>query len=132
MAYPGLTEFLDSLPTVEKRRKLLVFSEKIYKPTGEKVTEGFRYYSCDIGPVAQAATSGDFAALASLPFALDEDGDRDTSAVLVDLAWTPSGSLVIVQPVEYQDYSPTPVAAPLMLEGAAGQAVLAHVRTLGE
>ncbi|MBK7586403.1 MAG: hypothetical protein IPI67_40220 [Myxococcales bacterium] len=132
MTHPALSEFLLSLPTIEKRRKLLVLSELIYKPTGEKVTEAFRYFRCDIGQVAAAAVAGDFVALTKLPYALDEDGDRDTSGVLIDLAYTPSGSFVAVQPVEYQNSSPTPVAAALVLEGPAGQAVITPAKALGD
>ena len=132
MTHPRLSDLLLTLPSVQKRRKLLVFSELIYVPTGEKITEGFRYFACDSGPVAAAAGAADFETLTKLPFALDEDGDRDTSGVVIDLAYTPSGSFVAVQPVEYQNYNPTPVAAALVLEGPAGQRVIAHVKSLGD
>lgn len=132
MAYPTLSEYLASHPSIGKRKKMFIFSETIYKSTGEKVTEGFRYFACGIADVAVAATSGNFEALTKLPFALDEDGDRDTSGVLIDLAYTPSGSFVAVQPVEYQNSAPCPVAAPFVLEGAAGQSVIAWVKQLGD
>ncbi|WP_258182686.1 hypothetical protein [Enhygromyxa salina] len=117
---------------MEKRRKMLIFSELIYKPTGEKITEAFRYFACDIDPVEAAATAGDLEALTRLPYALDEDGDRDTSSVLVDLAYTPSGSFVAVQPVQYQDYGPVPVAPTVILEGASAKALIASAKALGD
>lgn len=132
MTFPDLSDVLLAHPTVQKRRKLLVFSELVYTPSGEKITEGFRYFACDIGPVAAAASAGDFETLASLAFALDEDGDRDTSSVLINLAYTPSGSFVAVQPVEYQNYNPTPVAPTFVLEGSAAQRMIAHVKALGD
>lgn len=132
MSHPTLSEHILTLGSVEKRRKMLILSELIYKPTGEKITEAFRYFACDIDPVAAAACAGDLAALTELPYALDEDGDRDTSAVLVDLAYTPSGSFVAVQPVEYRDYSPTPVAAPVVLEGDPAKALIASAKALGD
>ena len=132
MQHQRLDEQLAAHPNIEKRRKFLFFSELIYRPTGEKITEGFRYYNCGIEQVASAAAHGDFGTLSQLPFALDEDGDRDTSSVLVDLAYTASGSLVAVQPVKYQNYAPTAVTAPVIFEGPAGQAVVATAKYLGD
>ncbi len=132
MSHPALSDHLLTLPNVQKRRKLLVFSETIYTPTSEKITSAFRYFACDIAQVVAAVEAGDFVALTKLPYSLDDDGDRDTSSVLIDLAYTPSGSFVAVQAVEYQNYNPTPVTATSVLEGAAGQSVIAQVTELGD
>ncbi|MCA9639197.1 MAG: hypothetical protein KC492_00850 [Myxococcales bacterium] len=52
--------------------------------------------------------------------------------MVIDLAWTPSCSFVAAQPVEYRDHAPTPVAAPVVFEGPAAQALKDHVLALGE
>ena len=132
MEHQSLDDLLAAHPNIVKRRKLLFFSEWVYSPTDEKITEAFRYYQCGIEQVGPAAVDGDFDTLTQLPFALDEDGDRDTSSVLVNLAYTASGSFVAIQPVEYQNYVPTPVAAPVLFEGPAGQAVIAAAKKLGD
>jgi hypothetical protein len=132
MAHVDLEDFLAAHPSFEKRKKLLVMSDLFYKPTSEKVTEGFRYFACDVDDLMEAFGRGDFAAMAKLPFALDEDGEIDTSSVRLDLAYTPSGSVVAVQPVEFQDYNPTPVAPVLLLEGDAAKRALVSVTALDQ
>jgi hypothetical protein len=116
----------------EKRKKMLVFSSVFYRPTNEKLTEGFRYYACGIEELLAVFDAGDIEELTKLPYALDEDGDRDTSGVLVDLAYTPSVSIAAIQPVQYIDHNPTPMRPPLVLEGERAQAVKAAVLELGE
>jgi hypothetical protein len=116
----------------EKRKKMFVFTSVFYRPTNEQVTEGFRYFVCGIDEVLAVFDAGDIAALTKLPYALDEDGDRDTSSVLVDLAYTPSVSLAAIQPVQYIDYNPTPMRPPLVLEGEKAQALKAVMLELGE
>jgi hypothetical protein len=130
--FPDLEAHLLTLPSITKRRKLLVFSETVYQPTGEKVIEGFRYFACEIGAVVEAFSRGDIGAITELPFALDDDGAVDTSSVLLNLAYTASGALVAAQPVEYQNYHPTPVAAPLVLEGEPAKAVAALIKELDQ
>ena len=132
-AIQSLSEWIASDPTrFEKRRKMLVLSSTHYRPTGEQVTEGFRYYAWSIEDLLRVFDAGDMSALTKLPYALDEDGDRDTSGVLVDLAYTASVSLAAIQPVAYVDHAPTPQRPPLVLEGPQAQALKAVVLELGE
>jgi hypothetical protein len=132
MAFTDLDDFLKTNPNFERKKKLLVLSELVYKPTGEKVFEGFRYFECDIQQLLECFARGDFAAMQALPFATDDDGDPDTSAVRLDVAFTASGSMVAAQPVEYQDYNPTCVADVLFLEGDAAKAVVDAVNELDQ
>ncbi len=132
MTIPTLTEYLHTLPLVSKKRRMLVFTDLVFTPTGEVITDGFRYFTCGIDAVAPLAKAGDLEALSKLPFALDDEGDRDTSSVLINIAYTPSGSFVAVQPVEYQNSSPVPVAPTLVLEGPAGQRLIAFAKALGD
>ena len=113
----GLDDVLKSLDCIQDKTFLWVFGSLVYKPTNEKVISGFRYFACEIGPVAEAVAKMDLEALSKLPFALDDSGDVDTSAVLVDVAYTESGSFAAIQPVEYQNYRPVPVAPATVLEG---------------
>lgn len=132
MTYVNLEDFLKSHPSFERKKKLLVMSELIYKPTSEKVIEGFRYFACGVDAVMDAFRRGDFAALEKLPFSLDEDGDPDTSSVRLDVAYTGSGNVVAAQPVEFQEYNPTPVAEVLLLEGEAARRAHAIVTALDQ
>lgn len=132
MSYVDLEEFLKSHPSFEKKKKFFILGELVYKPTSEKVVEGFRYFSCDMASVMEALQRGDFAAIAKLPFALDDEGDADTSSVRLDLAYTAGGSVVAAQPVEYKDYNPSPVAPVLLLEGDAARQVHASVIALDQ
>lgn len=132
MAFTDLDDFLKTHPRLERKKKMLVFSELVYKPTGEKVLEGFRYFACDMQQVLDRFASRDFAALQTLPFAIDNDGDPDTSAVRLDVAFTASGSMVAAQPVEYQNYNPTCVAEVLFLEGEAAKSVVDAVNELDQ
>lgn len=95
----------------------------MFKPTGEKVEEGFRYFTCSADELMQAFSARDIASIAKLPFALDEDGEPDTSAVCLDIAYTPSGAFVAAQPTEYRDHVPTRIAPVIFLEGAEAQAL---------
>jgi len=98
---PDLSEHLLTLPNIKVKKKLFLFNETIYEPTGEKIVEGFRYFSCPVEDLLSAFSRQDFKAISELPFAVDEDGDADTSAVRLDLVYTESGALVGAQPVEY-------------------------------
>jgi len=132
MAFTDLDDFLKTHPKLERKKKMLVFSELVYKPTGEKVFEGYRYFACDMQQVLDRFANRDFAALQALPFAIDDDGDADTSAVRLDVAFTASGSMVAAQPVEYQNYNPTCVAEVLFLEGEAAKCVVDSVNELDQ
>ncbi len=132
MSHLSLEDFLAKHPNFVKKRKLLVLSELVYQPTSEKVTEGFRYFACAMGGILAALQARDFAALEKLPFALDDEGDADTSAVRLDVAYTNSGSVVAVQPVEYKDSMPTPVAPVLLFEGAEARQLLVSAKALDQ
>jgi hypothetical protein len=125
-AFPDLDEHITTLACVGTRKKMLLFNENFYKPTGEKIETGYRYFACDVGPVQAAAAALDLNALCELPFAIDDEGDADTSSVLVDLEYTKSGSFVAAQAVEYRNSNPTPVMAPQVAEGRADLAALLH------
>lgn len=127
-----LAEFLESSSKFEKHRSMLIFSKRVYRPTGERVIEGFRYFACGATAVKAAVTSQDVRALLRLPFALDEEGVPHRSAVRVDIAYTESGAFVALQPVELQRRHPVPVAPLLVLEDDAARAVLTSVRHLDQ
>jgi len=103
-----------------------------YTPTGEKAEVGFRYFACDAETVLAVFRRADVAALLALPFALDEEGDADTSAVRVSMRYTASGSAVALQVDEYVDSEPRPRSDVWLLEGAAGQAVIAQIKKLDQ
>lgn len=115
-----------------KRRKLLIMSEFVYKPTNEKIREGFRYFRCEPSSLLDAFTRRDIQAISALPFAIDDEGYPDTSSVLIELAYTNSGSMVACHPQVYRDYAPRSVAPPLLLENAAAQQVALLVKNLDQ
>ncbi len=131
-SHPYLEDFVLSHPRFYKETKWLIMSQIKYKETAEKVNQGFRYFSCDSRPLLEAFHRQDFAAIAALPFCLDEDDDPDTSAVRFDVWYTDSGSVALAQPVEYIDHDPRPIAAPLLLEGNASRAILELMKTLDQ
>ena len=107
--FPDLSTWLKGQTDTFEVKKKLLFSSIIHKPSGEKVVEGFRYFTNPIEDVVAAFETGDLAALQALDYALDEDGDPDTSGVAINLAYTKSGAFFAAQPEEYQDYVPTKV-----------------------
>jgi hypothetical protein len=116
----------------EIRKSMMVFKKLHYRATGEKVVEGFRYFSCDIGQLLAAFNAQDFQAISKLSFALDDENEPDTSSVLLDLAYTESGAFVAAQPVEYQDHNPTPVAPVILLEGAQAKGLIDTFKRLDQ
>ncbi len=113
-------------------KKLLVFSSLHYKPTGEKVVVGFRYYACAAAEVVAVRDAGNQQALTALPYALDEDGDPDTSGTCLLIAYTKSVSILALQPQEYQDYVPVQLRPPLLFEGESAAALKGLVATLDQ
>lgn len=109
-----------------------LFGSMVYVPTREKVKGGFRYFACELPEVLEAFESGDVSRFLKLPFAVDEEGDVDTSSIVLDLHYTPSGSVVALQVREYQNHNPTPVTSVRLLEGAAGRAALKQVMELDQ
>lgn len=133
MTLPRLEDLLKSnTDKFEVKKSLFVFKSLHYRATGEKVIEGFRYFACDLEALQAAFRAQDFGEIARLPFAKDSDGDPDTSAVLLDLAYTDSGAFVAAQPVEYRDHEPTAVADALLLEGQHAKALLELVKQLDQ
>jgi hypothetical protein len=109
-----------------------LFGSVIYTGTGEKVQGGFRYYICAPEALVDAFTKKDFAAMSNLPFALDNDGEPDTSALLISLHYTNSGSVLAMQVQEYQNSCPVPITPTVLLEGPAAQAVIETVKKLDQ
>lgn len=114
----------------EYKKKLIIFGTILYRPTSERVLEGFRYFNCPISELLEPFQTGDFQAISRLPYALDDEGDPDTSSVLLDVAYTESGAMVAAQPVEYQNYNPTAVAPVLLLEGENARRVVELIKAL--
>lgn len=115
---PDLTAWLKSQTETFEVRKKFLSKSVIYKPTGEKVIEGFRYFHSSIDELTAAFESGDLSALQSLQYAYDADGDVDTSSVALLLAYTKSGAFLAAQPQEYQDYAPVLVREPRYFDGS--------------
>lgn len=109
-----------------------VFGSVVYAPTGEKVLSGFRYYACEASKLKPAVEALDLNALEQLPFAMDDDGEPDTSGVVVDLHYTASGSMVAIQLSEYRDHHPVPLTSPLLLEREAAASLFPKVRSLDQ
>ncbi len=110
--FPELTDWLKGQADTFETKKKLLFSSLIHTPSGEKVVEGYRYFTNSIDEVVAAFESGDLANVQALEYALDEDGDPDTTSVALLLAYTKSGAFLAAQPQEYQDYEPVLVAEP--------------------
>ena len=107
--------------TFETKKKLF-FTSIIHKPSGEKVVEGFRYFAAPIEALVAAFESGDLAAIEALPYALDDDGDPDTTSVCLLLAYTEGGAFLAAQPQEYRDYEPFLVREPKYFTATGAQA----------
>ncbi len=116
--------------TFETKKRMLVFTDLIHKPTGEKVVEGFRYFHADIDELTAAFDADDLDAITSLPFAVDDEGDVDTSGVCLLVAYTRSGAFLAAQPQVYRDYVPTLVREPKYL--ATGPAVRELAATIDQ
>lgn len=101
--------------TFVTKKRLVVFKDLVHVPTDEKVVQGFRYFRNPVGDVLAAFDAGDLEALADLQYALDDEGEPDTTSVCLLLAYTPSGAYVAAQPQEYQDYVPTYLREPKVL-----------------
>ncbi len=115
---PALIDWLKQQPDTFETKKKLLFTSVIHKPSGEKVIEGYRYFQSSIDELTAAFESGDLAAAKELEYALDEDGDPDTSSVALLLAYTKSGAFLAAQPEEYQDYVPVKVREPRFFAGS--------------
>ena len=115
---PDLTDWLTAQPDLFETKKKLFGKSVIHKPSGEKVVEGFRYFRSSIDELTAAFESGDLAAVQALEYALDKDGDADTTSVALLLAYTKSGAFLAAQPEEYQDYVPVPVREPRFFPGS--------------
>lgn len=116
----------------DKTWLLGMFGSVIYTVTGEKVRGGFRYFTCEPAPLLEAFERTDIKAMLDLPFALDEDGEADTSSLLISLHYTESGSMLAMQVSEYQNYNPVPISPVTFLEGPPAEALLADVKALDQ
>ena len=106
------TDWLKGQTDTFETKKKLFFTSVIHTASGEKVVEGFRYFTNDVDELLAAFDAGDLAAIEALDFAVDEDGDPDTTSVALLLAYTKSGAFFAAQPQEYQDYVPTALREP--------------------
>ena len=107
-----ITDWLKGQTDTFETKKKLLFTSVIHTASGEKVVEGFRYFTNDVDELLAAFDAGDLAAIEALDFAVDEDGDPDTTSVALLLAYTKSGAFFAAQPQEYQDYVPTALREP--------------------
>lgn len=132
MNFQDLRELLLARPEFAERRRMLVFKDLYFKPTDEKIEEGFRYFDCELEHLLAAFRRRAVDKMVTLPFSLDEDGDPDTSDVCLLVYYTESGSVVALQPQQYQDDRPRNAAEALVLEGDMARSVLASVRVLDQ
>ncbi|GEL96346.1 hypothetical protein [Cellulomonas composti] len=115
---PDLVDWLAAQPDLFETKKKLFGKSVIHKASGEKVVEGFRYFNSSIEELIAAFESGDLSAVQALEYALDEDGDPDTTSVALLLAYTKSGAFFAAQPEEHQDYVPVRVREPRFFPGS--------------
>ena len=116
----------------DKTRFLGLFGSVIYTVTGEKIQGGFRYFACGPEPLVEAFGRLDLDAILRLPFALDDDGNADTSSVLISVHYTDSGSMLAMQVQEYQNSHPVPLTAVVFLEGAAAKVHIEKIKELDQ
>jgi len=116
----------------DKTKFLGLFGSVIYTVTGEKVLGGYRYFTCPTEPLQEAFGKLDLAGMLTLPFALDDDGDPDTSSLLISLHYTDSGSVLAMQVQEYQNSRPIPITPVILLEGAAAKVHIENVKELDQ
>lgn len=105
--FPRFQVWLKAQPEFETKKRFLILSDIIHKPSGEKVKEGFRYLDVDGDTLLAAFDSGDFEAIAALPRLFDEEGEPDTGAVSVWLGYTKGGAFLAIQPQVDVNYVPT-------------------------
>lgn len=135
MAHKDIDDFLaqDTNGKVKDKTWFLgMFGSVTYTVTGEKVHGGFRYFTCEPAPLLEALERRDIKAMLELPFALDEDGEVDTSSLLINLHYTDSGSMLAMQVTEYQNYNPTPISPVTFLEGQEAKDLIADVKALDQ
>jgi hypothetical protein len=115
---PSLSDWLKAQPDLFEERRKFLFKDIYHKPTGEKVHEGFRYFHADADDLVAVFDGGDLSAAKNLPYALDDEGEIDTSALCLKLAYTKSGAFFAAQPEEYQSYSPVNLREAKYVEGS--------------
>lgn len=109
-----------------------LFTRLTHRPSGNPIHIGFRCFSCPLEPLLAAFATGDLAAVAALPLAVDDNGSPAINTVRIDLAHVPGGDLVAAQPLRYTDYVSEPAAPALILEGAAARELADLVRRLDQ
>ena len=115
-APPTLEDALAAHPSCARVQGVL-FTRLHHVPTGESVRIGFRCFNATDKDLLAAFLANQPTALAALAPALHEDGTPAATLVRLEVAHTPSGSLVAVQPVRYTDYQSVPAAPARILEG---------------
>ncbi len=115
---PTLEDALAAHPSCARVQGLL-FTGLRHVPTGESVRIGFRCFDATDEDLLKAFLANQPTALAALAPALNEDGMPAATLVRLEVAHTPSGGLVGVQPVRYVHYQPVPAAPARILEGAS-------------
>ena len=116
----------------DKTRFLGLVGSVIYTVTGEELKGGFRYFECEPEDLVAAFENMDLKAMLDLEYAEDEDGDPDTSSLLITLHYTDSGSVLAMQVQQYQNYQPVPITPVVFLEGPAAKAHIELVKELDQ
>lgn len=116
----------------DKTRFLGLFGSVVYTVTGEKLEGGFRYFACEPEPLLDAFSRRDLAAMLELPFAVDDDGDPDTSSLYISLNYTKSGSVLAMQVRQYQNSNPVPISPPVLVEGPEAGPLVAKAKELDQ
>ncbi|MEL6344530.1 MAG: hypothetical protein AAFV53_15545 [Myxococcota bacterium] len=96
-----------------------LFSHLEHTPSGEQIRIDFRCFNVPGAALLSAFAQQDPTALTKLALALDDHGHPGISLVRLEIAHTPGGALVGAQPVLYTEYTPTPAAPAVILEGDA-------------
>jgi len=133
--YKDIDEYLveDCQGKIKDKTWLLgLLGSVVYTPTGEKVSGGFRYFDNCLGLLLERFERLDLRGIMELPFALDDDGDPDTSDIVLDLHYTKSGSMVAMQVGQFRNSQRVSVTPTRFLEGPDAAACLAQVLELDQ
>ena len=109
-----------------------LFTRLQYTPESEEVRLGWCCFAASTDELLSALATGRPEALLTLPQALDEDGYPTASTTRLDIVRTPSGRFVGFQPVQYEDWSPSPGAAARLFEGVDATVWSALLETLDQ
>ncbi len=135
MTYKELDTFLkeDLSHTIEDKRFLFgLFGSLRLKDSQEKINQGFRYFHCTSSQLTESLANLNIDKITELPYALDEEGDIDTSSVCLQISYTDSGSFVAFQVQEYINYNPTAISEVKVLEATQGQQIISKLKQLDQ